>query len=285
MNKRIGAFVVATIMTASLAALPANAMSYTVDGAEERTFGPITSLEDYEIPAADSASDYSKNAAYAPPGFGTPESYLPNRSEKLIDLRGIDGSDNVAVGPGSLTDAITGGSVSVGADGFPTVDGGTGSYGSYGATTPANSVMPNKATTKFTAVSSNSYNSKGKLGTIEIPSLKINYTITEGTSNENMKYGAGHVIDSSIWDGNVCLAGHNRGVKNNFGKIHTLKAGDKIVLNTVYGTRTYKVSTVEKVLETNMDCLSRSTDNRITLITCVANERDYRYVVTAYEAS
>lgn len=268
-------------MTASLAALPANAMSYTVEGAKERNFGPITSVE-FDISAADSASDYSKNAAYAPPGFGTPESYLPNRSEKLIDLRGIDGSDNVAVGPGSLTDAITGGSVSVGADGFPTVDGGSGSYG---AVTPANAVTPVQATTKFTAVTSTSYNSKGKLGTIEIPALKINYTITEGTSNENMKYGAGHVIDSSIWDGNVCLAGHNRGVRNNFGKIHTLKSGDKIVLNTQYGTRIYKVSTVDKVLETNMNCLSRTTDNRITLITCVANERDYRYVVTAYEAT
>ena len=194
MKKRIGAFVVATVMTVSLAALPANAMSYTVEGAKERNFGPITSVE-FEIPAADSASDYSKNAAYAPPGFGTPESYLPNRSEKLIDLRGIDGSDNVAVGLGSLTDAITGGSVSVGADGFPTVDGGSGSYG---AVTPANAATPTQATTKFTAVTSTSYNSKGKLGTIKIPALKINYTITEGTSNENMKYGAGHVIDSSI---------------------------------------------------------------------------------------
>ena len=72
MKKRIGAFVVATVMTVSLAALPANAMSYTVEGAKERNFGPITSVE-FEIPAADSASDYSKNAAYAPPGFGTPE--------------------------------------------------------------------------------------------------------------------------------------------------------------------------------------------------------------------
>ena len=42
MKKRIGAFVVATVMTASLAALPANAMSYTVEGAKERNFGPIT---------------------------------------------------------------------------------------------------------------------------------------------------------------------------------------------------------------------------------------------------
>ena len=96
--------------------------------------------------------------------------------------------------------------------------------------TPANTATPAQATTKFTAVTSTSYNSKGKLGTIKIPALKINYTITEGTSNENMKYGAGHVIDSSIWDGNVCLAGHNRGVQNNFGKIQSLKSGDKIVL-------------------------------------------------------
>ena len=37
--------------------------------------------------------------------------------------------------------------------------------------------------------------------------------------------GAGHFEDTSIWNGNIAVAGHNRGVRNDFGKIHTLKAG------------------------------------------------------------
>ena len=273
MHKKIMALALTLAISTSLAAAPAYALSYTVDGAKERTFGPITSV-DIDIPAADSAADLSKNAAYAPPGFGTEESYLPNRAEKLIDLRGTDGTTSVTVGPGSLDSSATNSNVTVGADGFPTVDGGN-SIGS--------SSTVSQPTTKFTAVTSDSYNASGKLGTVEIPALGINYTITEGTSNLDMKYGAGHVKETSIWDGNVCLAGHNRGVKNNFGKIHTLKVGDTIKLNTVYGTRSYQVSSVNKIAESDLNCLGRSTENMITLITCVADQSSYRYIVTGYE--
>lgn len=111
----------------------------------------------------------------------------------------------------------------------------------------------------------------------------MNFGIYEGTSNEDMRYGAGHFVGSSIWDGNVCLAGHNRGVANNFGKIHTLSAGDTITLKTVYGTRTYSVSSVQKVHETDTSCVQDSASNMITLVTCVANEREYRYVVQGYQ--
>ena len=56
--------------------------------------------------------------------------------------------------------------------------------------------------------------------------------------------------DTSIWNGNVCLAAHNRGANSYFGQIHTLDIGDKITLTTKLGTRTYKVTDVFKVSET-----------------------------------
>ena len=98
---RITAFMLSAALAASLSIAPASAMSYSVDGADGGFFGPITSI-DSELQPADSASDYSKNAAYAPPGFGTPESYIPNRAEQLINLKGTDGNmDGVTiVGPG-----------------------------------------------------------------------------------------------------------------------------------------------------------------------------------------
>ena len=37
------------------------------------------------------------------------------------------------------------------------------------------------------------------------------------------------------------------GVRNDFGKIHTLNAGDTVTLTTALGTRTYAVASVEKV--------------------------------------
>lgn len=65
---RITAFMLSAALAASLSIAPASAMSYSVEGADGGFFGPITSI-DSELEPADSASDYSKNAAYAPPGF------------------------------------------------------------------------------------------------------------------------------------------------------------------------------------------------------------------------
>lgn len=48
-------------------------------------------------------------------------------------------------------------------------------------------------------------------------------------------------VSASYWDGSVGIAGHNRGVTNHFGKIHTLKTGDQITYTTQLGTRTYEV--------------------------------------------
>ena len=62
-----------------------------------------------------------------------------------------------------------------------------------------------------------------------------------------MTKGVGHFTDTSIWNGNVCLAAHNRGTNSYFGKIHTLSIGDSITLTTKEGTRTYSVTSVEKV--------------------------------------
>lgn len=276
---RITAFMLSAALAASLSIAPASAMSYSVDGADGVFFGPITSI-DSELEPADSASDYSKNAAYAPPGFGTPESYIPNRAEQLINLKGTDGNmDGVTiVGPGSIDGNATNSSITI-VNGFPSVDGGRTS----GSTSTGTSGTTTSGAIGFTPVTNSSYFSNGTLGTISIPAIGVNFGIYEGTSNEDMRYGAGHFVGSSIWDGNVCLAGHNRGVANNFGKIHTLSAGDTITLKTVYGTRTYSVSSVQKVHETDTSCVQDSASNMITLVTCVANEREYRYVVQGYQ--
>lgn len=266
----------AALLAMSTVVTPAAAMTYSVEGADGGFFATSTSV-DVEVPAADSASDYSKNAAYAPPGFGTAESYLPNRAEQLINLKGTDGYDSgIVVGPGSIPTGNTSDVTIV--NGFPAVDGGTTSSSSSnsGYTTSSSAIQ-------FTPVTSSSYYKNGTLGTIKIPAIGINFSIYEGTTSDDMKYGAGHFSSTSIWNGNVCLAAHNRGVSNNFGKIHTLKSGDTITLTTVYGTRTYSVYSVQKVSENDVSCLDDTADNIITLVTCVANEKPYRYVVKGYQ--
>ena len=73
------------------------------------------------------------------------------------------------------------------------------------------------------------------------------------------------------------------GPNNHFGKIHTLDLGDEITLTTKLGTRTYEVVSVSKVLETDRSGLAATTENMITLYTCVMNQRDYRWCVKAVE--
>ena len=157
---------------------------------------------------------------------------------------------------------------SLDSSGFPTVSGG-GSTGGQ--------------TTAFTEVTSSMYYSNGSLGTLKIPSIGLTVGVYEGTGSAPLLKGAGHFEDTSIWDGNIAIAGHNRGVRNDFGKIHTLKSGDTITLTTALGTRTYAVTSVSKVSVNDTSGLSASIDNQITLYTCVENQPAYRWCVRAQE--
>ena len=256
------------LIAATAVSTPANALSYTVDGPEIAYTAKATSVANYEVPAVDTASDYSKNAAFAPPAFGSAESYLPNRSDPLIDRRGTDGSSyGVTIGAGSIDSGAINPDIRI-VNGFPAVDDSVGSY--YGAT-------------KYTALTGSDYYADGSIGKIYIPAIGVNFGVYEGTDTKTMNKGAGHFTNTSIWDGNVCLAAHNRGVVNNFGKIQTLRTGELITLTTRYGTRTYSVYSVRKIAETDLSILTASTSNMITLTTCVANEPAYRYVVQAQQ--
>ena len=136
----------------------------------------------------------------------------------------------------------------------------------------------------FTDVTSDLYHKNGSLGRLEIPALDLSVRIYQGTDSKTLAKGIGHFEDTSIWEGNVCLAAHNRGANSYFGQIHTLNIGDKITLTTKLGTRTYKVTDVSKVSETDRSGLADSGENMLTLYTCVRNQRDQRWCVTAVEA-
>ena len=157
------------------------------------------------------------------------------------------------------------------------VDAPTSSY-------PTSDSTVNTTATGFTNVTTDLYYSNGSLGTLKIPAIGLTVKVVQGTDSRALAKGAGHFTSTSIWDGNVSLAGHNRGVTNHFGKIHTLDTGDTITLTTKLGTRTYSVTSVMKVGETDNSMLAATTENCITLFTCVRDERDYRWCVRAVEA-
>ena len=252
-------------------AVPTGALEYTFDSPSTGDFGTPTS-DDTIYEHQDPNVDRSKGSALIPPGFGTPTSYLPNSGEYLMPNLAAGGPLNSPSLNGTVTGSIGGGTVLLpGA-----VDAPTSSYPTTGSTA-------NTQVTGFTDVTSDLYYSNGSLGTLKIPAIGLTVKVVQGTDSKALAKGAGHFTNTSIWDGNCCLAGHNRGVTNHFGKIHTLDTGDTITLTTKLGTRIYSVTNVMKVGETDNSMLAATSDNCITLFTCVRDERDYRWCVRAVE--
>ena len=121
----------------------------------------------------------------------------------------------------------------------------------------------------------------GTLGTLKIPKLGLNVKVYEGENN--LSKGVGHFTDTAVFAGNVAIAGHNRGVNSYFGKIHNLKAGDEIIYTTKLGTKKYAVTSVRKINAADFSFLRETQDNRLTLITCVKKEPNFRRCVQARE--
>lgn len=253
---RLKTFCLAALMLAAVCVTPASALEYTMEAPEDYLFGrPTSDSTIYE--QEDPNVDRSKNVALIPPGFGTPTSYLPGSGAALT--------------PNLVPGALDGGGLvsQVGSVTYPAVDTGSG--------------WTETAATGWTEVTSDLYYSGGHLGTLKIPAIGLTVKVYEGTSSKTLAKGAGHFEDTSLWDGNCCIAAHNRGVNNHFGKLHTLEPGDTITWTTKLGTRTYEVVSVQKVPETDTSGTAATSDNRLTLYTCVRDQRDYRWMVQAVE--
>ena len=277
-----------------------------IDAPGDPAYGKSTSFE--PVVTADGGAmkneNLSKSAALIAPGFGTPTassqvsypSLGPMGKAHSLHCSSFSNCDHYVgsqLDPCSLNTGeyltpnlvpsqmagagqVNGNVAVVAPPAFESVSGSTdstpGSAG--GSTTPS-------ATVGFTEVTSSLYYSNGSLGTLKIPSIGLTVGVYEGTDSAALLKGAGHFTGTSIWLGNICVAGHNRGVRNDFGKIHTLQAGDIITFSTRLGTRTYAVNSVSKVSVNDVSGLNPSSTNMITLYTCVNDQPAYRWCVTA----
>ena len=199
--KRLITTALALCAVCALCAAPASALEYNINAPGDPEYGKPTSFE--PVVTADGGAmkneDLSKSAARIPPGFGTPTSYMLNTGEYLTpnlvpsQMAGagqVNGNVAVVMPPAS-------GSVS------GPVSGGTGSYPSPDtsiSTTPSTSVG-------FTEVTSALYYSDGSLGTLKIPSIGLTVGVYEGTGSAPLLKGAGHFEGTSIWLGNIPIAG------------------------------------------------------------------------------
>lgn len=119
---------------------------------------------------------------------------------------------------------------------------------------------------------------------LEIPSINLKANIKEGTTKEIMDDYIGHFEESQKENGNVCLAAHNRGYKNNyFENIKSLKEGDKIYYQYQSCKKEYEVVSQIIIKDTDWTNLENTNDNTITLITCVENQKEYRRCIQGKE--
>ncbi len=264
--KKLTTLCLAGCLAAALAT-PVGALDYAIDAPEGPDYGKPTSVE--VVHTADGGAlkneDISKNAALIPPGFGSASADTLSTGTWLTPNLAPEG---MAVG------AVNGG-------GMPIV---------FPPSADASTILPaepeqgtGSATQGYTPVTSDLYYSGGYLGTLRIPAIGLSVRVYEGTDSSTLMKGAGHFKGTSIWDGNCAIAGHNRGVRDDFGDLHTLERGDTITWTTKLGARTYEVTSVQKVKETDTSGTAPSTENMLTLYTCVRNQRAHRWQVQAVE--
>lgn len=94
----------------------------------------------------------------------------------------------------------------------------------------------------------------------------------------------GHFEETKKDIGNIGLAAHNRGYKNNyFQNLKELKQNDEIYYKYKNEKRKYVVIKNIIIEDTDWTNLEESDGNIITLITCVENQPEYRRCVQGKE--
>lgn len=117
-----------------------------------------------------------------------------------------------------------------------------------------------------------------------IPKISLEAEISEGTRKEVMDRFVGHFEETTKTSGNVGLAAHNRGYPiNYFADIKKLKEGDEIIYKYFEFEKTYLVTENKIIKDIDWEPLENTKENKITLITCVENEPEYRRCIQAIE--
>ena len=126
---------------------------------------------------------------------------------------------------------------------------------------------------------------KNVIGYISIEKIGLEKApIADGTENKIINNYVGHFTNTAYLDGNVCLCSHNRGSKAAyFGELKNLSVGDEITYITKYETKKYEIQEIKKIEETDFSVLEETEENKITLITCVENQKNLRLCVIGLE--
>ena len=125
-----------------------------------------------------------------------------------------------------------------------------------------------------------------EIGTLTIPDILLeNAPIRESVELSTLSQTIGHFPSTSVYAGNVGLASHNSWSQWDFFKnLKKIIIWSEIYYQTKFGTKRYVVTVKETIDENDWSYLQKTDDNRITLITCVAGQREKRLCVQAVES-
>ena len=125
---------------------------------------------------------------------------------------------------------------------------------------------------------------KNEIWKIEIPKISLIADIKDGTTKEVLNQYVGHFEETQKENGNIGLAGHHRWYEvNYFQNLKLLKEGDTIIYTHNEFIKEYEVEKNRIIKDTDWKYLENTEDNRLTLITCVENEPEYRRCIQAIE--
>ena len=108
---------------------------------------------------------------------------------------------------------------------------------------------------------------------VTIKKINVNAEIADGVTPDVLNKYVGHFKQSGYASGNIALAAHNRGYAvNYFNKIKELNIGDEIEYSYMGKIQTYLVYENKVIEDTNVEVVKNTSENIITLITCVENK-------------
>lgn len=121
----------------------------------------------------------------------------------------------------------------------------------------------------------------GSIGTISIPSINLKDAPVMGSVElSDLSKGTGHFENTPVFDGNVGIAGHNN---THFKYLVNVDIGDQIQYTVNGVTRTYQVTDMRAISDTDWGVFTDYGDNRLTLVTCEHLVPNSRIAVTAIQ--
>ena len=107
----------------------------------------------------------------------------------------------------------------------------------------------------------------GWIGRIEIPRLGLSAVLAEGTSEATLRRAAGHIEGTPLpgQPGNVGIAGHR---DTFFRPLRNIRKDDIVVLDTLSGKYSYRVTFTKIVDPSAVEVLAPSAGDTLTLVTC-----------------